>query len=98
MRRENVYLRLGWICLVIVGAGILAFGLIAATVLASDDQPLMRADGVASFGLGLFGVLITVIPFRRREWWGWFTLWFHPAFWTVHTVCRSRPGKVQGLQ
>lgn len=92
MRRENVPLRLGWICLVIVGVGILAFGLVAATVPISDNQPLMRADGLASIGFGLFGVLITVIPFRGRERWAWFTLWFYPAFWAIHLVGRLPPG------
>jgi hypothetical protein len=60
VRRENLSVRLGWICLAFVGVGILAFGLIAATVLTSDDRPLMRADRVASTGLGLFGLLITL--------------------------------------
>ncbi|HYZ35801.1 MAG TPA: hypothetical protein VE673_03620 [Pseudonocardiaceae bacterium] len=55
MRRETVYVRVGWICLVVVGVAILAFGVIAATVPMSGDEPLMRADGVASIGVGLFG-------------------------------------------
>jgi hypothetical protein len=93
VRRENLSVRLAWICLAVVGVGILAFGLIAATVLTSDDQPLMRADGVASIGLGLFGLLITLIPFRRLERWAWFTLWFYPTFWLVHLVGRLPPGK-----
>jgi hypothetical protein len=84
---------LGWICLAVVGAGILAFGLIAATVLTSDDEPLMRADGLASAGLGLFGLLITLIPFRRLERWAWFTLWLYPAFWLIHLAGRLPPGK-----
>jgi hypothetical protein len=93
VRRETWPLRLAWICLAVVGAGILAFGLIAATVLTSDDQPLMRADGLASVGLGLFGLLITLIPFRRMERWAWVTLWFYPAFWLVHLVGRLPPGQ-----
>lgn len=93
MRRENIHLRVGWICLVAVGAAILGFGLIAATVPISGDEPLMRADGVASFGMGLFGVVITLIPFRRRERWAWFALWLYPAFWIVHLVGRLPPGK-----
>jgi hypothetical protein len=92
MRRESILVRIAWICLAVVGAGILAFGLIAATFATSDDPPLMRADGLASIGLGLFGLLITVIPFRRLERWAWFTLWFYPAFWLVHLVGRLPPG------
>ena len=93
MRRANVFVRLGWICLLVVGVAILAFGLVTATVPMSGDQPLLRADGLASIGVGLFGVLITVIPFRRRERWAWFTLWFYPAFWVIHLVGRLPPGK-----
>jgi hypothetical protein len=92
VRRENLSVRLGWTSLAVVGVAILAFGVIAATVLTSDDQPLMRADGVASIGLGLFGLLITLIPFRRLERWAWFTLWFYPTFWLVHLVGRLPPG------
>lgn len=93
MRRGNVSLRLGWISLVLVGVGILAFGLVAATVPTSDDPALMRADGVASIGLGLFGIMIASVPYRRRERWAWYTLWFYPAFWAVHLVGRLPPGK-----
>ena len=93
MKRENVYQRVGWICLLVVGVGILAFGLIAVVVPASGDQGLLRADGLASIGLGLFGVLITMIPYRRSERWAWFVLWFYPVFWTVHLVGRLPPGK-----
>jgi hypothetical protein len=86
-------MRVGWICLLLVGIGILTFGLVTAIVPTADDQPLMRADGVASTGLGLFGTLIAVIPYRRRERWAWFTLWFYPAFWVIHLVGRLPPGK-----
>jgi hypothetical protein len=92
VRRENLSVRLGRISLAVVGVAILAFGVIAATVLTSDDQRLMRADGVASIGLGLFGLLITLIPFRRLERWAWFALWFYPTFWLVHLVGRLPPG------
>ncbi|MBO0809726.1 MAG: hypothetical protein J2P32_15635 [Actinobacteria bacterium] len=92
MRRESAHLRLGWICLAIAGAGILVFGLVAV-VAPSGDQPLMRADGLASIGLGLFGIMITWVPFRRQERWAWFTLWFYPIFWAVHLAARLPPGK-----
>ena len=93
MRRENLSITVGWICLAVIGVGILGFGLIAATVPTSDDQLLMRANGVASIGLGLFGLVITLIPFRRLERWAWFTLWLYPTFWLVHLLGRLPPGK-----
>lgn len=91
--RETMSLRLGWIFLGVVSVGILGFGVVAATVPTSGDELLMRADGVAATGLGLFGVLITLLPFRRRERWAWFALWFYPAFWFVHLVGGLPPGK-----
>lgn len=93
MRRETLYLRIGWICLLVVGVGILAFGVVTVVVPTSDDPQLGRANGLASIGLGLFGVLITAIPFRRRDRWAWYALWFYPVFWTVHLVARLPPGK-----
>jgi hypothetical protein len=93
MRRESVSVRVGWICLLVVGAGILAFGLVTVLAPGAGDRPLMRADGLASTGLGLFGVLIAVIPFRRRERWAWYAFWFYPVFWAAHLIGRLPPGK-----
>jgi hypothetical protein len=90
MPRNAVALRLGWICLSVVGVGILGFGLVAACF---SSDPLVRADGVALTGFGLFGILVTVIPFRRRERWAWLLLWFYPVFWLAHLLGRLPPGK-----
>jgi hypothetical protein len=93
MQRESVSVRVGWICLLIVGAGILVFGLVAVVAPGSVDRALMRADGLASVGLGLFGVLMAAIPFRRGERWAWYAFWFYPVFWAVHLIGRLPPGK-----
>src|SRR5947207_1724067 len=86
-------MKVAWICLVVVGVGILLFGVIAVAAPSSADERLMRADGMAATGMGLFGVLIALVPFRRRERWAWLVLWFYPAFWIVHLVGRLPPGK-----
>ncbi len=83
-------MRIGWLCLAIVSAGVLGFGLVAV---AFPADALTRADGLASIGTGLFGGLITLVPFRRRERWAWWVLWFYPVFWLVHLVARLPPGK-----
>ncbi len=93
MAPPNSSLRIASVCLAVVGVGILAFGLVAATIPTSDDRPLMRADGVASIGFGLLGALITMIPFHRRERWAWFALWLYPALWIAHLVGRLPPGR-----
>ncbi|MGW2649085.1 hypothetical protein ACWC2T_30240 [Streptomyces sp. NPDC001393] len=93
MLHDSVRLKAGWICLLIVGAGVLVFGIVATAVPGSGDERLMRADGVAAFGMGLFGVLITVVPFRRGERWAWCAQWFYPLFWITHLVGGLLPGK-----
>lgn len=80
----------GWACLAVVGVAILAFGVVAAM---SEGDGLMRTAGVTSVGMGVFGVLITVVPFRRRERWAWFALWVYPVFWVVHLLGQLPPGK-----
>lgn len=88
---EPLSIRVGWICLVVVSLGVLGFGVVA--VLAPSGEPLMRADGLASAGLGLFGGALALAPFRRRERWAWTVLWFYPVFWTTHLVLGLPPGK-----
>jgi hypothetical protein len=46
---------------------------------------------VASIGMGLFGLLITTIAYRRRERWAWFALWYYPLLWTWHLVGGGLP-------
>jgi uncharacterized membrane protein HdeD (DUF308 family) len=92
-QRASVLFKSGWISLAIIGIAILVFGLIATVVPTSSDPPCLRAIGVASIGMGIFGLLITTIAYRRRERWAWFALWYYPVFWTVHLVGGLPPGK-----
>jgi uncharacterized membrane protein HdeD (DUF308 family) len=93
-QRASVLFKIGWISLAIIGVTILVFGLIATTVpTTSSDPPSLRAIGVASIGMGIFGLLITTIAYRRRERWAWFALWYYPGFWTAHLVGGLPPGK-----
>lgn len=93
MQREVVSVRIGWICLALVSLGIFGFGLVEALAPVGADSQLYRADGLASTGLGLFGGLVALVPFRRRERWAWFVLWFYPVFWLVHLIGQLPPGK-----
>jgi len=43
--------------------------------------------------MGLFGVMITIIPYKRRERWAWFTLWYYPIFWLAHLLGGLPPGQ-----
>ena len=92
-QRASVLFKTGWISLAIIGVAILVFGLVATVVATSSDPPYLRAIGVASIGMGMFGLLITTIAYRRRERWAWFALWYYPVFWTAHLVGGLPPGK-----
>ena len=85
-------LRIGWISLAAVSLAILVFGAVVAAVPMGGDAGLYRANGLASIGLGLFGTLIVLVPYRRRERWAWFALWFYPIFWAVHLAGNLPPG------
>src|SRR5215217_4084917 len=85
-QRASVLFKTGWISLTVIGVAILVFGLIVTTVPTSSDPSSLRAIGVASIGMGLFGLLITTIAYRRRERWAWFASWYYPLFWTWHLV------------
>jgi len=89
----SVLFKTGWISLAIIGVAILVFGLITTVVPTSGGPPYLRAIGVASIGMGFFGLLITTIAYRRRERWAWFALWYYPLFWTAHLVGGLPPGK-----
>ena len=91
-RHESLRFRVSWIALLITGLATLVFGLIVMVVRSSDEQYL-RAIGAASVGMGLFGAMITVTAFRRRERWAFFSLWYYPIFWMVHLVGDLPPGR-----
>jgi hypothetical protein len=88
--REELLLRIGSTCLLVVTVAVFVFG--AGAALLGDDG-LLRADGVALAGMGLFGALMVWIPFRRRERWAWWALWYLPVFWLAHLVGGLPPGK-----
>jgi hypothetical protein len=85
-------LRIGWLCLLIVSVSILGFGLVIAIVPMDADELVYRADGLASIGFGLFGALMAIWPYRRRERWAWYAFWLYPVFWMIHLVGQLPPG------
>jgi len=90
---ESVRFKIAWISLAIIGIAIFVFGLIVSVWPGSSDTLFLRTIGVASIGMGLFGVMIAVIPYRRRERWAWFTLWYYPIFWLAHFLGGLPPGQ-----
>ena len=92
-KRGNVLFKIAWVSLAITGVSILVFGLIFTVWPGSSDPLFQRALGVSSIGMGLFGVMITVIAYRRRERWAWFILWYYPVFWLAHLLGGLPPGQ-----
>jgi hypothetical protein len=93
MKSEGILFKTTWIALAIIGVAIFIFGLIVTVWPGSNNSLFLRAIGVASIGMGLFGVMISVIPYRRREGWAWFTLWYYPVFWSAHLFGGLPPGE-----
>ena len=73
-QRASLLFKIAWISLAIIGVAILVFGLIVTMTPTSSGSPYLRAIGVALIGMGMFGLLITTIAYRRREGWSWFAL------------------------
>jgi hypothetical protein len=92
-KRASVRFKIAWVSLAITGVAIFVFGLIVAVWPGSTNPSFLRAIGVASIGMGLFGVMITAIPYRRAERWAWFTLWYYPVFWSAHFLGGLPPGQ-----
>lgn len=92
-RHSGVLFRAGWISLALSALAILVFGFIVLAIPAGHDTRYFRAVGVASIGMGLFGLLITARAYRRRERWAWFVSWYYPIFWTAHLFGDLPPGK-----
>jgi hypothetical protein len=95
IQREMQILKISWIALLATGIGILGFGIIVTAfpqIAGPTEEELLRAIGVATTGMGIFGVMITLTAYRRREKWTWFTLWYYPIFWTIHLMGGLPPG------
>jgi uncharacterized membrane protein HdeD (DUF308 family) len=90
---ESLVFKFSWMSLAVIGVAIFLFGLIVSIWPGSSDPQAFRAIGVASVGMGLFGVVITLFPYRRHERWAWFALWYYPVFWAAHLLGNLPPGQ-----
>lgn len=90
---ETIRFKIAWIALTIIGVAILLFGMIIILWPGGQDALFLRTIGVAAIGMGLFGTLISAIPYRRRERWAWFVLWYYPLFWLAHLLGNLPPGQ-----
>jgi uncharacterized membrane protein HdeD (DUF308 family) len=93
MKKDSLSFKIAWILLSIIGIAIFIFGLLVTVWPGSENPLFLRAIGVASIGMGLFGSMITLIPYRRGERWAWFSLWYYPVFWSIHLLAGLPPGQ-----
>jgi hypothetical protein len=95
IQQKKRLLKISWVLLLATGIGILGFGIIVTIypqIAGPTEEGLLRAIGVATTGMGIFGVMITLSAYRRKEKWAWFTLWYYPIFWTIHLAGGLPPG------
>jgi hypothetical protein len=90
--KDDLRFRVSWMALLLSGLATLGFGVVVV-LLPNPDAAYLRAIGAASIGMGLFGALITLTAFRRRERWAYWALWYYPLFWSAHLVGNLPPGK-----
>jgi hypothetical protein len=65
-----------------VGEGSVLQAFTAAETTDADlDSQLL---GTVVWGMTIFGLAITLIPFRRGERWAWYVLWYYPVFFVIH--------------
>jgi hypothetical protein len=72
IQQEMRLLKISWISLLVTGIGILGYGIIVTTypqIAGHTEEGLLRAIGVATTGMGIFGVMITLRAYRRKEEW-----------------------------
>ncbi len=91
--QTNVRFKIAWALLALNGVAVLVFGVVAIALPGGSEALYLRAIGAASIGMGLFGLLIAAVPFRRLERWAWWTLWYYPAFWLAHLLAGLPPGQ-----
>jgi hypothetical protein len=45
---------------------------------------LAKYMGTFTFGMGVFGMALVLVPLRRREPWAWVVLWYIPVLFAIH--------------
>lgn len=97
---ERWYQRYSWVLLVLMQflillvvssgpEGPVAPGSVLHAFFASQGSEAVleqRLLGTILWGMVIFGLAIILVPFRNRERWAWYVLWYYPAFFAIHIV------------
>lgn len=94
---EKPYVKYAWVFLVVAElySMVSALGFIIVTnyfftslpgseVLGPTATALIRGLSSLWLGMNLFGLAITLKPFRKGEKWAWYTLWYFPIVFFLH--------------
>ena len=96
LRAEKVYEKYAWILLVAAEifamvvalvdtfATIAVFNSFSSEKLGPDATGLIRGLSSLWVGMNLFGLAITLKPYRNGEKWAWYTLWYLPLIFSLH--------------
>ncbi len=54
---------------------------------------IFRDAAIAQLGLGIFGMTISAVGYRRGERWAWYTLCYLPVAWLAYVVGQALLGR-----
>ncbi len=54
---------------------------------------IFRDAAIAQLGLGIFGMTIAAVSYRRGERWAWYTMWYLPLGWLAYLVTQILLGR-----
>jgi hypothetical protein len=85
-RKERAYEKHAWIILLAIGVFWTLLGVTYGQSVYVTTQYAVWLIRTLLVGMGIFGVAITLRPYRRGEKWAWFVLWYWPAHLIIHSV------------
>ncbi len=86
-RTEKAYEKYAWIILLVIGIYWLGLGITyqKGSVYVTTDFAVWLLRTLF-LGMGIFGVAITLRPYRRGEQWAWYALSYWPIMFVIHSV------------
>jgi len=79
--------RIGFSCVVFTSYSMIAIVIAVSKVF---EEPILILEDtlISTFGVGMaiFGLAVTLVPFRRTEAWAWWVLWYWPVLLFIHVL------------
>jgi hypothetical protein len=79
--------RIGFSCVVFTSYSVIAI-MIAVSKVFEEPTLILEDTLISTFGVGMaiFGLAITLVPFRKTELWAWWVLWYWPVLLLIHVL------------